>query len=141
MGCGGLAEITMTDENELEAQTRRKFLKTTGAVGAAATTGVAAFGGQAAAQNLDFGNVSVSVGEFDAGLVDLDVTVSDIDVTVSDIRVIVKNNEIVKNVDADVLNFNFDDIRVANANQVVVIVQALSSGGNVVGVKRKIVQL
>lgn len=40
----------MTNETESNEQSRRRFLRTTGAVGVAATTGVAAFGGQAAAQ-------------------------------------------------------------------------------------------
>lgn len=40
----------MTNENDLKEHSRRKILKTTGTVGTIATTGIAAFGSTAAAQ-------------------------------------------------------------------------------------------
>ena len=89
----------MTDENRFDAQSRRKFLKTTGAVGAAATTGVAAFGGQAAGQSsavnaqqiLSSGLIVVSGVNVQAPINVEDVTVTileDVDVTVTDVNVL-----------------------------------------------------
>lgn len=127
----------MNDNTRIE--TRRTFLKTSAAVGAAAT-GAAAFGGTAAAQDVDF-NVDATVVDLSGGLLDLDVNVSNLDVDViDDVRVIVKNVSDVVDVTVSDVTIPINDVRVANANQVVVVVQALSDG-SVVGVSRDIVQL
>lgn len=132
MGCGGLAEKTMTDENELEGQSRRSFLKTTGAIGAAATTGVAAFGGQAAAQQTataEIKNVSRSIfrqagNQAAAGLiivqvqnvavsdvVDANVAIGGVNVDVEDIQVLSDNK--VKLVIADTVDVVGNNVLVA----------------------------
>lgn len=82
----------MTDENELEGQSRRKFLKTTGAVSAAATTGVAGLAGNAVATpRRNFIN-SISFQQLNqqVGLLNINVSnVSDVlDVSVSDVNVL-----------------------------------------------------
>lgn len=123
----------MTDENLETEQSRRKFLKTTGAVGVAATTGVAAFGGQAAAQSVNaqqlFGSGLVVVqGVNVQDTVDIgDVTVTilddaDIDVTVTNVDVLSDN--VIKILNDVTVQDNL------NQNQVTVQVSVL---GDIVG--------
>lgn len=122
----------MTDKNELEGQSRRKFLKTTGAVGVAAT-GVGAFGGSAAAQetaNLDIQSVSRSIfrqtgRQGAAGLIvvqvqnvavdvidNVNVQIADVaDVDVGDINVL--NNNTVKIAIDEVVEVTQNQVQVA----------------------------
>lgn len=124
----------MTEKNELEGQSRRTFLKTSAAVGAAAT-GIATVGGSAAAQqqnvnaNALFGSGLIVVqGVNVQDVLDVgDVTVTiledvDVDIDVQNVRIL--NNNVIKILnDVTVQN-------VLNQNQVTVQVSIL---GDIVG--------
>lgn len=123
----------MTDENTETPQSRRKFLKTTGAVGAAATTGVAAFGGSAAAQNVNANSL------FGSGLIVVQgvnvqdvLDVENVDVTILedvDVDIDVQNVEILNDNVIRILN-DVTVENVLNQNQVTVQVSIL---GDTVG--------
>lgn len=126
----------MTDENQLEGQSRRKFIKTSAAVGAAAATGVAAFGGQAAAQaEQSQGDViqdltaTIEQQGTQEGLVNVLVQAAVVDaVDVQNVQVQV--SEVLENVNVEVLEGGIT-IQDVNVNATVV-VQALNAGGQVV---------
>ena len=106
----------MTDENKFDAQSRRNFIKKSAAVGAAATTGVAAFGGEAAAQqtaNLDIKSVSRNIfrqtGSQKAGGL--------IVVQVQNVAVDVIDNVTVA-IGSDVLDVTVQDVSILNNNTV-----------------------
>lgn len=125
-----------------ENPSRRTFVKGVAATGTVAT-GLAAFGGQAGAQQdgpigdvtavLQDGLVNVTIG---------DVTVEDIDVItvrVRDVVVEITDNEILN--DADILsNIEIDlrDVNVNALNNLNVVVQALSGGSVVQTVTQRV---
>lgn len=128
----------MTNENELEGQSRRRFLKTTGAVGVAATTGVAAFGGSASAQgnlDVDITDVNLQEGLININVEDVDLTlidVEDINVTIQNITI--QNIDILSN---NVIQVDVDVEDVLNNNVIVAVVRILSDGRTLVGVDRQ----
>lgn len=128
----------MTEKSKLEGQSRRKFLKTSGAVGAA-VTGVAAFGGNAAAQNnLDLSQVNVNneTGRVSGLIVIEDTTIvaqDVLDVEFDDINVDIRKvvttegGDVIRIILNDVLN----DLSILNDSQVVVDVDVLSGGDTI----------
>lgn len=125
----------MTDENLETDQSRRKFLKTTGAVGAAATTGVAAFGGSAAAQQTNINANSL----FSSGLVVVQgvnvqapINIENVTITILedvDVDIDVQNVDILNDNVVKILN-DVTVENVLNENQVTVQVSLL---GDIVG--------
>lgn len=122
----------MTDENQLEGQSRRTFLKTSAAVGTAAT-GVGAFAGGAAAQAQgdviqDLTAEVVSEGTQE-GLVNVLVQATIVDaVDVQNVQIRIQ--DVLEEVEVEVLEGGIE-IEDVNVNATVV-VQALNAGGQVV---------
>lgn len=131
----------MTEDNPPEDDSRRNFLKGTAAAGITAT-GLAAFSGNAAAQNvreLQIGDVTAQNGLLNISLQNVnvlrDINVEDVVVTVigGDLRIlegginVTINDSLieVKNVDVDVLN------NALNNNNVQVAVAVLGEADNV----------
>lgn len=121
----------MIDENELEGQSRRAFLKTSATVGAVAT-GAGAFGGQAIAQNnpvnVDASQLEITTNQegkqVAEGLINvqaqnvvvaiqdvLDVQIGDVSVNIEDVEVL-SDNEVNVAV-ADVIDIEGNQVQVA----------------------------
>lgn len=140
----------MTYKTELDGQSRREFIKTSAAVGAGVTTGVAAFGGQAAAQALNVDadqlNANANTGRL-SGLIVLNNVTADVidDVTLENVTVEILSDSL-NNIDIDVqklvqtnggdvvrlvINDVLENVEVLNDANVSVQVSVLSDGGDV----------
>ena len=134
----------MTEKITDSEQSRRTFIRTTAGVGAAAT-GVGALAGGAAAQQqnlFDIGDVTVT--DVGGGLVDVDVTLTNIAVNVDALNNLsVRVRDVLQNIEVltdNVVTVTLENIQIGNANNIVVLVQALSAGGAVLDTDRQVVR-
>ena len=122
----------MTDENELEGQSRRTFLKTSAAVGATAT-GITTVGGSAAAQqplNVNANQIFRQGFIVINGVNLLDVDIGDITVTLQNIDIDVTVEEVLSR---NRIRVSDIDISLIEDSVVTVVVNVLSGGTTLVG--------
>lgn len=117
-----------------ENPSRRTFVKGVAATGTAAT-GLAALGGQAAANNHAFDDVEATLEQTQDGLVNVNVNVQNVNVEDVDIlNIRVRNVDVtVEDVTVNVLReITLENVNVQALNNVQVVVQALTEGGEVI---------
>lgn len=104
------------DENTTETATRRTILRGSAAVGIAATTGVATFGGQAAAQsvNVDASDLQITTQQgqqMASGLINVQLQ----NLVIQDVVEVTVGGDVVEIKNVDILSNNEVNINVADA--------------------------